>query len=77
MVGSWLNLIALADVHFMEVLHNRHLQYSEAARFHERTRWPELKRAVEKRQEAWAKTLLGVPLPSGNVGWLSVTQRRV
>lgn len=77
MVGSWLNLIALADVHFMEVLHNRHLQYSEPARFHERARWPELKRAVEKRQEACTKTLLGVPLPSGNVGWLSVTQRRI
>jgi len=77
MVGSWLNLVSLADVHFMEVLHNRHLQSSEAARFHERARWPELKRAVEKRQEAWAKTLLGVPLPSDNVGWLSVTQRRV
>lgn len=77
MVGSWLNLVALADVHFMEVLHNRHLQYSDSARFHERARWPELKRAVEKRQEGWAKTLLGVRLPSGNLGWLSVTQRRV
>ena len=76
-VGAWLNLVLLADVHFLEVVRDKDLHYSDSSRVYERSKITELRRAVEKRQEEMAKSLLGVPLPTGNVGWLSSMRRQV
>lgn len=76
-VGAWLNLTLLADVHFLEVVRDKDLHYSESSRVYERLNIADLRRAVEKKQERMAKSFLGVPLPSGNVGWLSIMRRRV
>lgn len=76
-VGAWLNLTTLADVRFLEVVHDEKLDYTESSRFYERAHMPTLRRAVERKQQEMAKSLLGVPLPSGNVGWLSTMRRSV
>jgi len=76
-VGAWLNLTTLADVRFLEVVHDEKLDYTECSRFYERAHMPTLRRAVERKQQEMAKSLLGVPLPSGNVGWLSTMRRSV
>lgn len=76
-VGAWSNLTLLADVHFLEVVRDKNLYYSESSRVYERLNIADLRRTTEKRQERMAKSLLGLPLPSGNVGWLSIMRRRV
>src|SRR5690606_37723359 len=68
-VGAWLNLVSLADIDFLEVRHDTELHYSDPSRLYERAHASSLKRAVESRQEAMKKSLLGLPLPSANIGW--------